>query len=41
LAVVVGEIPTERDARPYKPEVVRRHDARVDLFRHAILASQG
>ena len=40
MAVVVGEIASKCDPRPYKPEVVRRHDARVDSFRHAILAGQ-
>src|SRR6267143_4620479 len=40
LAVLVGEITTERDLRSYKLEVVRRHEAHVYLFRHAVIAGQ-
>src|SRR5258706_919283 len=41
LAVRVGEITTERDPSPYKLEIVRRHEAHVDLFRHVVVAGQG
>ena len=40
MAVLVGEITTKRDPGPYKLEVVRRHEAHVDLLRHAVIVGQ-
>ncbi len=40
LSIIVDEIATEQDPRAHKPEVVRRHEAHVDLFRHAVFAGQ-